>query len=201
MKLSEHWSKECVSHFVPLVYGQTVTQLECTQCKARNHIPEAFSALELSFSDMDENPTLHHMLDLYLQNSVINDWTCDACNKKTDALKSHKFWRLPSTLFIIFKRTDYLTQRRINKTVSLPPELNMDRICIYDDHCNYALHGVACHVGGAFSGHYFALCYNADQKEWNVIDDDSVRRIGSYRDVSSRDYYMAMYVKVKRDHY
>lgn len=162
----KHFKKEN-SPFVPMFYGQTVTQIICDSCDKIFHNFEPFSVLLLPFSSTD----LGECVKSYFQQERIQFWTCDRCHKTVDSIKSIKPCRLPVILTLCLKRFDN-NMKKDSREVSVPSDIELSGYNLFPDGggSSYELRAIACHNGMYGGGHYHALCKRPDGT-WYKFDD------------------------------
>jgi len=165
-----HFSKQ-LTPFVPMFYGQSITQVICGHCHKIFHNYEPFMVMNLSMTSHSLKGCIHH----YFQNEMINtqekNWKCDRCNQSRESKQSIKLWRLPAILVVCLKR---FTNNRVklSKDIDVPQTLDLADYMITGNKndSSFELCSVACHNGSTCGGHYHALC-RLPNDEWRRYDD------------------------------
>lgn len=173
--LNQH-AKE-YSPLIPLIHGQSISQIICGHCQKIFHNYETFSLLMLSIlktKDSIETALKRHMDHEYVNTEVhAEHWTCDGCHNKAKSLKSTKLWRLPKVLMLCLKRfTSDLQKNDCNIDV----QHTLDLTSLNLGPSNYSVYdlcAIACHIGCYGGGHYHALC-KRNEETWCKIDDTFV---------------------------
>lgn len=163
--------KDEYSELINIFYGQSITQIECINCKHLTHNYELYSNLMLSVEESLENS-----LELYFKNEIMDEWKCDKCKKNT-GLKSIKLWRNPKILIISFKRLTYDLKKN-DKKIKIPEIFDLSLYTLSKSKYIYKLVSIAQHSGSYDNGHYHAICKHPNDK-WYIIDDLSVSEIST----------------------
>lgn len=186
------------SHLTDFIYGQFVCQVECKSCGSLTHTSELFSSLSLAFPNKHDATTsefdIDKMMDATFSQEPIQNFQCDNCKTQTQALRTVKIWKTPKLLMLHVKRFDS-SLRKLSCKVGTPEYLTIDKHTLYDRNTSYRLLSIACHGGSVHGGHYFAICRHPD-KNWYLIDDDVVKRIETYEQISSETYYVMIYQRI-----
>ena len=125
-----------------------------------------------------------------------NEWLCNICKNRVNALKKLEFFYLPKILCICLSRfkqieNDYIKDK---KFVDFPlKELNMNKYMIFNNGKNYIydIFAVCEHYGEREKGHYTAICKNIDG-DWYSYD-DSACSFSSESKVCSKNAYILFY--------
>ena len=99
----------------------------------------------------------------------------------------------PQKLIIQLKRFGEVSDWRVkdDQFVTYPFDLSLS---IKNNlNCIYKLNSVIMHNGTYESGHYKALCLNADTNTWCVYDDDNPVKVVSMGQVIHKDAYILIY--------
>ena len=183
------------SPFVPMFYGQTITQIICESCGKIFHNFEPFSVLLLPFSATD----LLDCVKAYFQQERIQCWTCDRCHQTKDSTKSIKTCRLPNILALCLKRFDN-NMKKDSRDVSVPFNIDMSEYNLLPDEgtgSSYELRAIACHNGLYGGGHYHALCKRPDET-WFKFDDCHVGPV--HAPATTRSGYIFFYHRDPKVH-
>lgn len=135
------------------------------ECQISNERNEEFYDLLLpiknfegaKFSTIDES--LNFLLNPEIMDGA-NQYQCDHCNGKRDALKGLKFGRLPDLLTLSLMRFDFNYQTfermKINDFYKFDLRLDMSKYTGNTDE-QYDLIAVIVHRGDPYAGHYHAI--------------------------------------------
>lgn len=164
------------SPLVPMLHGQTISQIVCGNCGKIFHNYEMYFNLMLPVST--KTHTIYDCLDEYFQDEHINTdqpiWTCDSCQKKCTSTKTTRLWRNPNILIVSLKRFTMDLQKN-NVRIDVPEVLDLSKYCLTKTNNRYKLQSVAHHFGSFDSGHYHAIC-NKDNN-WYDYDDLNVKEV------------------------
>lgn len=132
---------------------------------------ELFFTLDLPVSD-----TLCTSLDAYVEDETVQGWKNEVSGLQEDVVKKMRFWSLPPILTIALKRFTNSGKKDMRRMTYPACDLDMGPyICGYKKGpCIYDLYGIACHVGTARGGHYYALVQNAMTHQWYCYNDHQV---------------------------
>ena len=166
------FSKE-FSDVVHLFYG---VQLSCIK---ENVTPEAFLTLNLSIPEAAT--TLTECIHAYVSDETIEGWVDEKTLVRENVVKSLRFFRLPTILFVCLKRFS-ADGRKNDKLIDIPLQFKIDE-SVYDLKCG------CLHQGNIFSGHYTAFANIKDK--WTVIDDDTYYPLTNL----SKNAYCMFYVQ------
>ena len=87
-----------------LFEGEILTRIICRNCKKYVEVCEKFMDLSLAIKKK-KNCNIHDCLNRYFnEDGVIDCYKCEACGKKSQAMKSAKMVKIPKILVIHFKR-------------------------------------------------------------------------------------------------
>eukprot|EP00124_Ichthyophonus_hoferi_P000707 Ihof_evm6s28 gene=Ihof_evmTU6s28 len=174
------------SVIVDLFQGQFRNRLQCLTCRHTSTTFNAFMYLSLPIPSTKHRPTITDCIDLFVKEEKVsgNDqWYCTKCKTHRDAIKKIDIWRVPSILFVHFKRfsSDSTGSKRqkLDMFVDFPVrDLDLD---IYSMGTKigrkYQLEGVSNHWGKMGSGHYTSYCKNVFDSQWYHFDDSVVSKI------------------------
>mmetsp|Transcript_26886 Transcript_26886/g.88225 ORF Transcript_26886/g.88225 Transcript_26886/m.88225 type:complete len:2487 (+) Transcript_26886:54-7514(+) len=177
--------------------GKFVNQIICRACPAhRSEREEDYSFVPV---DVRNKRNLIESLTAYVSGELLegdNQWHCEGCKTKVDAVKRACIKHLPHTLVIQLKRFefDYETMQRLKlkDRFEFPLELDMrpytaeglseaDGASSVDageqhppEYYQYELVGVVVHSGTAFAGHYYSIIRTGSDGQWSKFDDERV---------------------------
>ncbi len=146
-----------------------------------------------------EKITLCNLLDKFTSSEFLmgpEQYFCDRCNKKTNAVKTQKIHRTPNILIIVFKRfrkNMYGLQISKNTDIIQYPieSLNIEKYTSKkDENLIYHLTTSIIHYGTLFYGHYVADCFVNSVQKWYRFDDMNVMEIVPEQ---NRDSYVLFY--------
>lgn len=124
--------------FVNSFKGSLVDYITCLQCSHRRARREEFQDLSLVVQDVvNVRDALHTFVEVERLDGD-NQYFCEHCNAKADAVKGHRLVTLPSTLVLHLKRFDFdwETGRRnkIDDTVEIPLHLDVAHLVGLDNY-------------------------------------------------------------------
>ena len=182
--------------------GMLVNQIVCRACpQHRSEKDESFTSLPV---DIRNKSGLVESLTSFVQGELLegdNQWVCEACNCKVDAVKRQSLKTLPQMLCIQLKRFEYdyetMQRLKVKDRFEFPTELDMRPFTREgvdeaeappaasgppDDKYAYTLMGVVVHSGSAFAGHYYSYIRerlvspdgSVSAGSWHVFDDKRV---------------------------
>lgn len=192
------------SMLVEYCYGQNVLQTKCETCGELSHIHEPCLGLTLALkkeTDRWSNNTpnvLDSMIHDYMGKERIEGYTCDSAHCQGQSRVGNRVVKMSRKphVFMLFLKRFGADGTKVDASVSVQELLSVGRYCLNpEDNAAYRLVSIGCHTGSSpHGGHYFALCKKGDK--WFKIDDDDVIAINSFKDVSSRLYYMLVYERI-----
>ncbi|KAF4325516.1 hypothetical protein BBI17_000202 [Phytophthora kernoviae] len=119
-----------------LYQGALKDYVQCCECKYESSRIDNFLDLSLvirPFGSTEMMKTVEEAIELFLRPELLNkenQWMCDRCKVKRDAIKGLKFSKLPYVLMLQLKRFDfdYTTMNRIklHNEVTFPKYLDMN---------------------------------------------------------------------------
>ena len=201
MNVWKNYFKNDYSIFVELFYGQYINKLICPNCNYSTNIYDPFCYLLLPI-DIESNISndeidLIECFDNFTNTEILdsdNQWKCENCNTKQNALNKYNFWKLPNILIISLKR--FNKNNKINKKVNYPTNnLNLRKYTYkYENNANYNLYGVGCHIGTPNFGHYYSYILNTNKK-WYKYDDNIINEIENINEIITSNAYCLFYIK------
>jgi ubiquitin C-terminal hydrolase len=147
---------------------------------------------------------MYEALTAFVQGDVLdedNQYMCEKCDKKVDALKRVVIKKLPRYLICTLKRFEFdmdtMMRVKVNDLFDFPHDLDLSKytqdylskkakggeftLKYHADYYNYELVGIVVHSGTADSGHYYSYIkeqerFEANQQEkWFEFNDTMVR--------------------------
>jgi ubiquitin C-terminal hydrolase len=180
---SREFSKE-YSPFVDLFYGLGHWRTTCRACGNVSHRWQSFNSLKGVVPQGglgSEPPTLLSMLAAEMEPETIQEYHCEKCPQRTEALRNFSIWRLPQTLVVVLKRFTPDGRKIHTRVASLNPDVPLD----FSGHFSpesperagltgYYVRGIVDHHGSASFGHYTAQVRRRDDEKWYRYDDEGV---------------------------
>jgi ubiquitin carboxyl-terminal hydrolase 8 len=189
------------SPILELFSGQEHLRIQCLECKEITHKfpPFMYTCLPLG----DSSSTIYNCFKDHCSTEKLDDdnlWSCDKCNKKSQAYKKTTYWRLPKFLIISLNRFQikemgkgaYVNVKQ-RQMIEYPlQDLNLDDFtCNGDDRKRYNLYGVCCHIGDVNFGHYYSYSLIGDH--WYEINDDRVKLVRNNNQIVTENAYVLFY--------
>jgi len=149
--------------------GKLLYETTCGECGRVSSRNEPFYDLSVGIAD-----TLLESLTAELGDEEFcgeDQYQCDGCNRKVDAIRRSRICKLPQVLTLSLKRFQYdqHTGRRskIHKRCSFPMELDLGAFSQQSEPARYSCAAVVIHRGEAQSGHYHAFIKDSSgQGSW-----------------------------------
>ena len=109
-----------------------------------------------------------------------NQYFCDICQKKVDALKGIKVRKYPEVVTFVLNRFDFdyntFTRVKVNSKFTFNMEIDMSLYAERpedfpsEDDCTYELSAILIHIGSAVSGHYKAYIRDTmNEGDWEGV--------------------------------
>ncbi|CAD8148479.1 unnamed protein product [Paramecium pentaurelia] len=154
--------------------GQQLTQIECLNCHTISQREEMYCDLSLDlFPNYSLNTCLQQMSKEEQLNGQ-NQFFCDKCQSKQDAIKRLLLNTLPNVLVIHLKRFKY--DERCGQMIKVSTKIPFSqqlRIKAQKQTKTYELTTIIIHLGqGILYGHY--ICITKIQGKWFKFDDDKI---------------------------
>ena len=191
-----------------LFTGIFCSRIICNKCGTKSHSFEPFTILSVPTLEEGEM-TLDDCIKEFNKEELLigeNQYNCEECGTKTDAVKRMYIWELPSILIIQLKRFKNEGSRiwKTKSKVSYPMnDLDMKPSLIdWNDvtDTKYDLCGVSEHRGACNYGHYIAYCKSEINKKWYEFDDEDIFYIpdeDAEKQIVNENSYILFYVKKK----
>lgn len=159
------------------------------------------SSVELKAAKVDTSIDLKECLEKFGQPEKLtkdNAWRCPNCKEEVLASKRLELGRMPEILVIQLKRFSFsgYYREKLSALVSYPIEaLDMSPYVLdferdRTDSLIYDLFAVSNHSGGLGGGHYTAVAYNSEAKQWMNYDDSYVSTARLDSILSSENYVL-----------
>lgn len=176
---------------IAYLFGITIrTTTKCMKClkKSNYEVTEFKIRLPIKYDSLEENITNYSKIE-----EMIGDeqYECNNCKQKVDALKCDQIIRTPKYMHIQLKRfqNDGKYRNKITSDVKIPFKLNMN-----DN--KYMLRGFVHHMGSINGGHYI-YNYNKNieesNKNWICLNDSGISTTNVSNDINKGFIYL--YVK------
>jgi len=116
----------------------------------------------------------------YVLDEILNDenkYLCSTCNKYVRATKTLRLYTVPHVAIVMIKKFLFAGRHplKLNFSVRFTLKTQSIRKILGDDNLPdelYELTGIACHVGFATGGHYYAYCrHPVMRKKWLYLND------------------------------
>lgn len=154
---------------------------------------EPFLNLQLPIDGMN---TLEECISDYIKPIQLdgdNQWLCDKCNRKSQAIKKLSIWKTGKYIIILLKRylNIQISTIKDGRSIISPVEL-LDLSPYIEDNTHtenlYSLCSVTFHSGNLNKGHYLNV-RNTNNK-WIIFNDDNVEPIDKSNINTSSGYYL-----------
>jgi len=178
--------------FKRLFGGTNSNQVICKECGHISERVEPFFSLSLDVRNQrDIETSLSNMIEGEMLNGD-NQYACDQCKKKVDAVRRSCLGDLPNYLVVHLKRFEFdfdsMQHVKVNDECKFPHDLDLSPFCkaglaaidsgspIPDLQARYHLAGVLVHTGMVNSGHYYSFIStrNPSKEAWFEFNDTHV---------------------------
>jgi len=186
----KYWAKHIKLNYslvTELLNGLFCSTVTCKQCGTKNPSFELYNMIPVEIPQDGEstleNCLKHFVSDENLNTENDNQFHCEKCDCKTNAVKSMSIWNVSPIVIIQLKRFKQdgmrLTKSKFKVTFPIN-KLSFDDIL--NEHNSsrgndYELTGIVQHMGTLNSGHYRAYTKNSINNKWYIFDDSSVAHI------------------------
>ena len=186
--------------------GMFSSEVICKNCNNKNITFETFNILELPLTNKNGNiiNNLEDCLKHFCELEEIEDYSCDRCKNKGNALKKMSIFQLPPKLIIQLKRFSKNKEFRgrgnskIDDLIKFPL-INLDMSIVENEikpiTYKYNLYATVNHSGGLNGGHYVANCKNLIDGKWYHFNDSSVSYINDESEIIDDSAYILFYEK------
>jgi len=162
--------------------GHLRSQVKCTVCKHASNVYDPVMDLSL---DISHASTLQKALRNFTQPELLsgsNQFKCERCNKKVDAVKQFTIHEAPAVLTLQLKRFTFMSRHgnKLNKHVKFTPTLDLTAyMSSRREGFAYSLHAVLVHSGHSLnSGHYYTYVKNSNGT-WHMMNDSQVQTVST----------------------
>ncbi len=194
-----------------LFTGLYQSEIICKSCKTACSKFEPFTILSIETDSKTDNTTLGDCLKDFSSEELLtgeNSYSCETCDKKTDASKSINIWEPPEILIVQLKRFKnvhihgaHYKQEKIESIIKFPLEnltLDDNYSPINKKDYVYDLVAISEHMGTCDYGHYIAHCKNQLNGEWYEFNDNSVFHVSKEKiedEIVGKNAYILFYIK------
>ncbi|KAI5474385.1 ubiquitin carboxyl-terminal hydrolase 48 [Pseudohyphozyma bogoriensis] len=176
--------------------GNITYGTRCEECDKESRRESTFLEMEITLA---KNCKLEDQIKKSLKDEQMdgdNQYYCEQCEKKVDAVRFTKLKSLPpvlhfSILRFVFNMKEY-TRQKSNDAITYPLKLDMGQFLPPNPDGSpqeewYDLQGVLMHKGqSAYHGHYVAQVHDTIKGKWFLFDDETVSEI---EDLNAPDRY------------
>lgn len=185
---------EAKPELLPVIQGQFSGlyeyRTECLTCHAVTECPAMFYELDLNIQG---NKDLKKCIQEFLKEEMLtgeNQYYCDKCQGKQDAVRCIKLKKLPPTLSLQLLRFVYdcstHQRHKLSTNLTFPDQLNFsdfvtcNKESVFRKDMVYQLSAVLIHRGpSASSGHYIAHILDTTSGNWYKFNDEVVVKMKS----------------------
>lgn len=165
------------SPVIDTMYGWDKITCTCRECGNKNIFYETFNTLKVSLNKIESKSILELMEEEYAE-EIIEDYTCDACKKKTTVTFRREIWKLPKNLIFVFKRFTPDMRKNTSTFNYSGEEIQFSKFFAEDSpydskEFSYKPIGMINHMGTLMGGHYNAEVFHPLIKKWYIFDDES----------------------------
>ncbi|KAK7909630.1 hypothetical protein WMY93_014314 [Mugilogobius chulae] len=172
----------------------------CCKCETVNTEPGFFWMLPLSIKDPHQIYSVDKGFDDFFSKEKVsgeNKMYCDKCKAKQSAIVMCEMTQPPEVLTLLLKRFYYDSDLKCNVKIDCEAEIPFT---LTTKECNYDLYAMVKHYGTLTAGHYIALIYSSQTKEWYSFNDERVKlkthvMVSEKTYLRSRSSYLLMYMK------
>lgn len=200
--------KNSHSIITDLFTGIFLSRIMCKECGKVSGSFEAFTILQLPVNEDNDNLKLEDLINSFVKEEELsgqNQYFCEDCHKKVDAIKKIHIWEPPNILVVQLKRynnNSLRTNHKNNSKVIFPiNNLNMKHYLseLHDvNHTEYNLCAISEQRGMLNFGHYVAYCKNGINNKWYEFDDDDVIHIPDSeleKEIVTKNAYILFYTR------
>ncbi|KAF7559826.1 hypothetical protein G7046_g4338 [Stylonectria norvegica] len=170
--------------------GIELGTVECQECHTSTYQFNTMDFLPLTVND-GSGGTLEETLDHYMAGNSLEDFQCDHCCRKTIAMQSLSYARMPSLLCVGFRRFQYqpgnIQPRKSNAPITWDfNDMDLSRLFLKPKDCSTGLDGADQAFAGPFRYECYAVIVHAGSRIDNghyysyVRDPASQDRFGWY---------------------
>jgi len=200
--------KNAHSIITDLFTGMFLSKITCKNCNKVSGSFEAFTILQLPVTEDKDDLKLEDLINSFVKEEELNgsnQYFCEECQKKVDAVKKVYIWEPPNILVVQLKRynnNSLKTNHKNNSTVVFPIQ-NLDLNGYLSDLHNvnqtkYDLCAISEQRGMLNYGHYVAYCKNGINNKWYEFDDDDVVHIPNSdleKELITKNAYILFYTR------
>lgn len=189
LKAISHWQKYIekngCSLLTELFCGQFCSSIQCEKCNFNSPSFDIFmGVLSIPIPESGES-TLEECLETFSKEEHLtgeNQYKCDNCNEKTDAIKKMWLFELPPVVIIQLKRFKHLGNSLMKNSskVKFPIKgltFTKNMFPFHVDDAKYDLCAITQHTGSINGGHYVAYGLNHINKKWYIYNDNKIAHV------------------------
>jgi ubiquitin C-terminal hydrolase len=152
------------------------------------------------------------LVDLFKQSYVLdeilndeNKYLCSTCNKHVRATKTLRLYTVPHVAIVMIRKFEFAgrNSKKLDFSVGFSLKTQSIRKIFGDDNLPdvlYELTGIACHIGFATGGHYYAYCrHPVMRKKWLYLNDCTSNEVADPEKIPEREAnsaYLLFYRKI-----
>ena len=184
-----------------------LSKITCKECNKVSGSFEAFTILQLPVTEDKNDLKLDDLINSFVKEEELNgqnQYFCEDCQKKVDAVKKVYIWEPPNILVVQLKRynNSLKTNHKNSSTVVFPIQdldLNSYLSNLHNvNHTKYDLCAISEQIGMLNYGHYIAYCKNGLNNKWYEFDDDDVVHIPNSdleKELITKNAYILFYTR------
>jgi ubiquitin C-terminal hydrolase len=156
-----------MSPVTDLLFGWDKVECIC-ECGASSVRYEPFNMLKVGLNNQITDPSA--LLAADRLDEELEDYVCESCAKRTNAIIRRSLWRLPKTLFYVLRR--FTADGRKDNTAFHYEGGPVSFTLADGADATYRPIASIDHMGMASGGHYVAQVYHPLRREWFLFDDE-----------------------------
>ncbi|QKF93826.1 peptidase C19 ubiquitin carboxyl-terminal hydrolase [Fadolivirus algeromassiliense] len=202
----KNYIRKSHSIITDLFTGLFFSKITCSECNTVTGSFEPFTILSVPTKE-DGETTLDESISQFSKEEILtgdNQYHCNECKKKVNAVKRMYIWEPPNIMIIQlkrFKNDSWRTTKTSSKVVF--PIDNLDiKQHLSDLHpvnnTEYDLWAISEHRGTCNYGHYVAYCKNGINNKWYEFNDDDIVHVPNddlAKEVITKNAYILFYVR------
>ncbi|AYV77590.1 MAG: ubiquitin carboxyl-terminal hydrolase, partial [Dasosvirus sp.] len=146
--------------------------------------------------------TLDDLFAKYIEDEKMigsNQYYCNYCMEKKDAIQNHIIWNSPDKLVIMIKKYRNINGQisKVNTKVSYQHDLDISKYMhSQENNQKYELYATIRHSGIYNGGHYYSYIKNPISGQWFLCDDESVYHVENDEVLKSNSYVLFYQKKI-----
>jgi ubiquitin carboxyl-terminal hydrolase 8 len=188
------------SYIKDLFCGQFMSRKKCTACEKKSFTCDIFFDVQLPIAlpsvTGNKSLKLEELLRDYFKSERLVELTCTRCKQKGCITKQLSIERFPCVLVIMFKRSIFPSNKKVNTVVSFPLKGLRIQSSASQQTRVYDLVSVVNHTGlYSTSGHYTSDVLHPLTRAWFQANDSGFTPLpGNQRSAVGKDAFMLFYV-------